>query len=358
MAVSSTPGKTKHFQTLMVDDDLMLCDCPGLVFPSFMGNTGEMLCSGILPINQMRDCVEPAAVIASRIPIPLLDATYGMHIKRILDVKDNPKRPPTGSEMLAAYCLVKGYIAGGTGRWDEFRGCKDILRDFNDGRLLYCCPPPGMAIDGARWMADIENIMCRSERVAERLALQRLQELETLTEEANEDALGLSNNSGRNELQHEMLAGYEEGEFVFGDGDGDVTLNNSSSTAGAKDGGNQEIEYQYYDDEDEDGQLDELNSAISSSTTYPSAVDPTKPKRDHKRLKHWGKKNKKLRDKDPYSESNGAVSYVAYSTNRNKVGGEKLATVKLQGSRLTHGSVFVRPNHPHYQQNKNDNEAA
>jgi hypothetical protein len=29
VAVSATPGKTKHFQTLMVSDSLMLCDCPG-----------------------------------------------------------------------------------------------------------------------------------------------------------------------------------------------------------------------------------------------------------------------------------------------------------------------------------------
>jgi large subunit GTPase 1 len=40
VGVSSTPGKTKHFQTLMVSEDIMLCDCPGLVFPSFMRSTG------------------------------------------------------------------------------------------------------------------------------------------------------------------------------------------------------------------------------------------------------------------------------------------------------------------------------
>lgn len=36
VSVSATPGKTKHFQTLYVDETLMLCDCPGLVFPSFV----------------------------------------------------------------------------------------------------------------------------------------------------------------------------------------------------------------------------------------------------------------------------------------------------------------------------------
>lgn len=29
--VSETPGKTKHFQTLVLEEDVTLCDCPGLV---------------------------------------------------------------------------------------------------------------------------------------------------------------------------------------------------------------------------------------------------------------------------------------------------------------------------------------
>eukprot|EP00624_Nannochloropsis_granulata_P007837 evm.model.NODE_9837_length_4545_cov_20.612541.2 len=42
VAVSSTPGKTKHFQTLPLDKDTMLCDCPGLVFPSFVATSADM----------------------------------------------------------------------------------------------------------------------------------------------------------------------------------------------------------------------------------------------------------------------------------------------------------------------------
>jgi large subunit GTPase 1 len=99
VAVSSTPGKTKHFQTLNVTNDLMLCDCPGLVFPSFMRSTGEMLCAGILPIHQMRDYVSAAQVLASRVPLHLLEAQYGMRIRRQLDIKDHPDRPPTASEV-------------------------------------------------------------------------------------------------------------------------------------------------------------------------------------------------------------------------------------------------------------------
>jgi large subunit GTPase 1 len=63
-AVSDTPGKTKHYQTLFVDDELLLCDCPGLVFPSFISTRGELILNGILPIDQMRDYVEPVNLIS------------------------------------------------------------------------------------------------------------------------------------------------------------------------------------------------------------------------------------------------------------------------------------------------------
>lgn len=33
MAVSSHPGRTKHYQTYYLTPEVMLCDCPGLVFP-------------------------------------------------------------------------------------------------------------------------------------------------------------------------------------------------------------------------------------------------------------------------------------------------------------------------------------
>lgn len=36
VSVGATPGKTKHFQTLVLSSSFMLCDCPGLVFPSFV----------------------------------------------------------------------------------------------------------------------------------------------------------------------------------------------------------------------------------------------------------------------------------------------------------------------------------
>jgi large subunit GTPase 1 len=43
VGVAAMPGKTKHFQTIFIEKDLMLCDCPGLVFPNFTSTRAEMV---------------------------------------------------------------------------------------------------------------------------------------------------------------------------------------------------------------------------------------------------------------------------------------------------------------------------
>ena len=34
VSTSRTPGHTKHFQTILLTNDIVLVDCPGLVFPA------------------------------------------------------------------------------------------------------------------------------------------------------------------------------------------------------------------------------------------------------------------------------------------------------------------------------------
>lgn len=85
VSVGSTPGKTKHFQTLVLSDTLMLCDCPGLVFPSFVSSSAEMVCAGVLPIMQMKDAIQPIALIARRIPRHILELTYTITLPEPID---------------------------------------------------------------------------------------------------------------------------------------------------------------------------------------------------------------------------------------------------------------------------------
>lgn len=45
-AVAATPGKTKHFQTLNVTPALTLCDCPGLVLPTYAASKADLVAAG------------------------------------------------------------------------------------------------------------------------------------------------------------------------------------------------------------------------------------------------------------------------------------------------------------------------
>lgn len=141
VSVSATPGHTKHFQTLYVEPGLCLCDCPGLVMPSFVSTKAEMTCSGILPIDQMRDHVPPISLVCQNIPRHVLEATYGITIIKPREDED-PHRPPTSEELLTAYGHMRGFMTA-HGQPDQPRSARYILKDYVSGKLLYCHPPPG-----------------------------------------------------------------------------------------------------------------------------------------------------------------------------------------------------------------------
>ncbi|NXI61147.1 LSG1 GTPase, partial [Anseranas semipalmata] len=149
VSVSATPGRTKHFQTLYVEPGLCLCDCPGLVMPSFISTKAEMICSGILPIDQMRDHVPPISLISfawayvcQHIPRNILEATYGINIIRPREDED-PDRKPTAEELLTAYGYMRGFMTA-HGQPDQPRSARYVLKDYVNGKLLYCHPPPGI----------------------------------------------------------------------------------------------------------------------------------------------------------------------------------------------------------------------
>ncbi|XP_019937026.2 large subunit GTPase 1 homolog [Paralichthys olivaceus] len=140
VSVSATPGHTKHFQTLYVEPGMCLCDCPGLVMPSFVSTKAEMICSGILPIDQMRDHVPAVSLICQTVPRHVLEGTYGVNIIRPREDED-PDRNPTSEELLMAYGYMRGFMTA-HGQPDQSRSARYILKDYVNGKLLYCHPPP------------------------------------------------------------------------------------------------------------------------------------------------------------------------------------------------------------------------
>lgn len=102
VSVSATPGKTKHFQTIHLSDAIVLCDCPGLVFPQFATTKAELVCDGVLPIDQMREYTGPVSLIVKRIPTDVLQAIYGLVIK-VRGIEEGGDGKITAENFLIAY---------------------------------------------------------------------------------------------------------------------------------------------------------------------------------------------------------------------------------------------------------------
>ena len=293
-------------------------------------------------------------------PSHLIEAAYGIKIRRELDIKDNPDRPPTCHEMLCAYCALKGYITNGTGRWDEFRAAKEMVRDFCDGVLLFVSPPQlysqqheavlDATEDGflghgmRRWLVETENTMMRREKVADRVATQRLAEIEEAEAQAEWDAQQADAAGARGPVKDTYTTANGQKiqlDMVFGNGKFDaptgagasegaegVKVEETAAPAEGTSGAEPPASVFSYDDESSDeeggdGEADEEDKMGKHG----------KPKREHKKLQHWGKKNRKNRDQTPYGEDNGVVSYVAYSTSRGLAGAAPQSKNRALGDR-------------------------
>ena len=143
VSVSSTPGKTKHFQTIHLSDNVILCDCPGLVFPNFAFTKADLVCNGVLPIDQMREYTGPVGLVTQRIPQGFLEAIYGIQIKT-RPLEEGGTGIPSAAELLRAYARARGFRTQGLGQPDESRAARFVLKDYVNGKLLFVHPPPGI----------------------------------------------------------------------------------------------------------------------------------------------------------------------------------------------------------------------
>lgn len=95
VGVGAKPGKTKNIQTLYLENDLMLCDCPGLVFPNAASTRGELVCNGVLPIDKIKDYLTPMDLLAERIPKVVFNQLYSISLDKV--------KKMTGTEVLTIF---------------------------------------------------------------------------------------------------------------------------------------------------------------------------------------------------------------------------------------------------------------
>lgn len=98
-AVAATPGKTKHFQTLHVSPEVILCDCPGLVMPKFARSRAEMVAAGVVPIDRLTDIRQPVDVVATRVGRAQLTAVYGIKLPQPMR-HEAPDAQPSAGQVL------------------------------------------------------------------------------------------------------------------------------------------------------------------------------------------------------------------------------------------------------------------
>ena len=156
VAVTSQPGKTKHFQTIPLTPLVTLCDCPGLVFPTFLNSKAEMVCNGVLSIDQCTDYLSPVALICQRIPHAVLCARYAVAFTSDAEAAAAAQRADAqpldtltedneAQRFLSAIARTRGFMTQAHGSPDQSRAARLVVKDYLKGALFYAMPPPGVS---------------------------------------------------------------------------------------------------------------------------------------------------------------------------------------------------------------------
>lgn len=149
VSVSKTPGHTKHFQTIFLTNNVRLCDCPGLVFPSCVPRKLQTLI-GSYPIAQLREPFAAVQYLAERLD---LIKTLNIKVEGLW----------SAMEICDAWALQRGFLTAKAGRPDTNRAANHILRMTLSGQIVLTLLPPGFVAKEDMWqthegISDVEAI--------------------------------------------------------------------------------------------------------------------------------------------------------------------------------------------------------
>jgi len=88
----------------------------------------------------MRDYIGPVNLVCHQIPRSILSNLYHIMLPLPREGEDE-NRPPTSVELCATYAYARGFMTH-KGIPDGSRAARLILKDYVNGKLLYCYPPP------------------------------------------------------------------------------------------------------------------------------------------------------------------------------------------------------------------------
>lgn len=200
VGVDSKPGKTKNMQTIILSPKLLLCDCPGLVLPSIVSSKAEMVCNGVLPIQNLAEYLNAVVYVLREVPLEILRRMYRLPA---LTVESEPTAAGA-RELLQMYSATRGYLTG-SGVPDEAKAAKIVLFDFVEGRLPHFRLPPEMRKEER---AAYDRLLGEYEEVKQSMPLKNTKK---------EDLINETKHLALRDLQHEYgaLAQQKEDEETF-----------------------------------------------------------------------------------------------------------------------------------------------
>jgi len=195
------------------------------------------------------------------------------------DGANGPLPRPTVDELLTTYCVARGFLASFSGVPDYQRAARIMVKDYADGKLLYCHPPPSLD-DFASFQKDtIETALRHTQRTRERL-LKQQQKVEALNATPN----------------------------------GVVAVSRTSKPADVMD--------------------DEFLQQMIASTLDSSSEAKSKHHHKKKAGARWGKKDRKNRNKDPYG---------CHSTPDHTLLRDAAVSASVHSAASPAGASYVRP---------------
>ena len=121
----------------------MFIDGPGLVIPNLAMNRASMVLGGILPIDTLSEYGPAMDLLMQKVPFAQLLSHYGVMKSRVLDAKKSDRKMSETLLFLSSLGLMRGYVKGG-GMPDHARAARMVLKDFVEGKLVFCQAPPNV----------------------------------------------------------------------------------------------------------------------------------------------------------------------------------------------------------------------
>ncbi len=124
--VSTIPGCTKNLKEIKLDSEVKLLDCPGVIFEKEL-TRNQMILQNVTKTDT--DLEEVVSAILERIPVQQILETY--ELETFTSTLD----------FLAKICRKYGKLGKG-GVPEIKQGAKQVIEDWNRGKLKYFTIPP------------------------------------------------------------------------------------------------------------------------------------------------------------------------------------------------------------------------